>query len=346
MRPQTRAAAIVLVALIAIVLGAALLYAARAVPPATANASPSPTPTATAATSTPLATPPKTNSPATTIVSCGTVVVNSITSGQGSGPNTYELISPTGINVGRFFWDSGQSVLGTYICARFIPGAPLVAFNSLIRPGEAGYVAQPTVATDSCGSVTAYAADGSHMLVTLTAGGIATQYNLQFQFIGGTAPTDIGTRLSAGTPQPLLITGRQVPPDSGSPNAISLRDYNVARVAACTPTSSVNPRPGLVTSSGRIGFTLPLGCAYIDQPIVGADQTTWSFDCGVASRDARGTLAYPLTQQGWTSCGAVTANATWAKDTARLTIAEGAGGPGGYPKLTQPARPAASSSCP
>jgi len=344
-RPQTRAAAIVLVALIAIVLGAALLYAARAVPPATANASPSPTATATAATSTPVATPAKTNSPATTIVTCGTVVVNSVTSGQGSGPNTYELLSPTGINAGRFFWDSGQPALGTYICARFIPGAPLVAFDSLIRPGEGGYVAQPTVATDSCGSVTAYAADGAHMLVTLTAGGVATQYNLQYQFIGGTAPTDIGAMLSAGTSQQLLITGRQVPPDSGSPNAINLRDYNVARVAACTPTSSV-PRPGFVDSTGRISFTLPLGCAYIGQPVVDSDQAMWSFDCGAASRDARGTLAPALTQQGWTSCGAVTATATWANGTHRLIIAEGSGSFGEYPKLTQPARPAASSSCP
>jgi hypothetical protein len=345
-RPQTRAAAIVLVALIAIVLSAALLYAARPVPPATANASPSPTATATAATSSPLATPAKTNSPATTTVTCGTVVVNSITSGQGSGPNTYELLSPTGINVGRFFWDSGQPALGTYICARFIPGAPLVAFDSLIRPSEAGYVAQPTVATDSCGSVTAYAADGAHMLVTLTAGGVATQYDLQYQFIGGTAPTDIGTRLSAGTSQLLLITGRQVPPDSGSPNAVSLQQYNVARVSACTPTSSVNPRPGFVGPTGRISFIMPLGCAYIGQALVSSDQATFNFDCGAASRDARGTLAPALTQQGWTSCGAVTATATWANGTHRLIIAEGSGSFGDYPKLTQPARPAASSSCP
>ena len=43
--------------------------------------------------------------------------------------------------------------------------------------------------------------------------------------------------------------GRQVPPDSGSPGAISLRDYNIARVNGCTPASAVSPRP--------TGFTLP-----------------------------------------------------------------------------------------
>ncbi len=199
-------------------------------------------------------------------------------------------------------------------------------------------MAQPTVATDSCGSVTGYAADGAHMLVTLTAGGAATQYRLEYQFVRGSSPTDVGTRLSTNTPQLLLITGRQVPPDSGSPNAISLREYGVARVAACTPTSSVNPRP--------IGFTLPLGCAYIGQPVVGGDQNTWSFDCGWASRDARGSLASALTEQGWTSCGAATASASWAKGTGRIGVAEGGGPSGDFPKLTQPARPSASSSCP
>lgn len=338
-----RSLATIAVVLLILVVGIASLYAVRSqVPPTAVFPTSSLTPTATVAiaTSTPVATPPvKTNDPITTVVvGCGTLVVNSVTSGQGSGPNTYELLSPTGIYVGRFSWDAGQSALGTYICARLIPGVPMSGFSALVRAGEAGYVAQPTlVASDSCGSVTAYVADGAQMLVTLTAGGTATQYNLQYQFVGGTSPTDIGTRLSAGTPQLLLITGGQVAPDSGSPNAISLRQYNVARVSSCTPTSSVSARP--------IGFTLPLGCAYIDQPVVGADQSSWAFECGT-SRDARGALAYPLTQQGWTSCGAVTATASWAKGTARLGIAEGAGGPGGYPKLTQPARPAASSSCP
>jgi hypothetical protein len=336
-----RSLATLAVALLILVAGVALLYVTRAqVPPTTAVSTPIPTVTATAtasATSTP---PPKTSADsASTIVACGILVVNSITSGQGSGPNTYELLSPTGVSVGRFGWDAGQSALGTYVCVRLIPGAPMAGFNSLIRAGETGYVPQPTiVATDSCGSVTAYAADGAHMLVTLAAGGAATQYNLQFQFVGGTSPTDIGTRQQAGTPQLLLITGAQVAPDSGSPNAISLRQYNVARVSGCTPTSSVNPRPA--------GFTLALGCAYIGQPVSGTEFGQWDVDCGAASNNARGTLAYPLAQQGWVSCGVGLGNASWAKGTARLTVSEGAGGPGGYPKITQPVRPAATSSCP
>jgi hypothetical protein len=281
----------------------------------------------------------KTNEPIGTTVACGTLVTNSITSGQGSGPNTFELLSPTGVPVGRLFWDAGQSAVGTYVCVRTVPGVPMSSFSSLIRPGEAGYVAQPAlVATDSCGSVTGFAGDGAHILLTLTAGATATQYRLEYQFAYSPAPTDIGDRFATKTPQVLLITGRQFPPDSSSPNAISLRQYNVARVSSCTPTTSINPRP--------VSFTLPVGCAYIDQPVVGADQTAWRFDCGAASNDARGTLAYALTQQGWTSCGAVTATASWAKGTVRLGISEGAGGPGGYPKLTRSALPAAGSSCP
>lgn len=345
---KTRSIATLAVVLLMLVAGVALVYVARAqVPPAvvssTSSPTPSPTPTATVAiaTSTPIATPigKSSSDPFVGLVACGTVVANSVTSGQGSGPNTYELLSPTGIAVGRFAWDAGQSALGTYICARLLAGAPMSGFGGLIRPGEAGYVVQPTlVATDSCGSVTAYAADGAHMLLTLTAGGTATQYRLEYQFAYNAAPTDIGDRFATHTPQLLLVTGRQFPPDSSSPNAISLRQYNVARVSGCTPTTSVNPRPA--------GFTLPLGCAYIGQPLSGTEYSQWDVDCGGASNDARGTLAYPLTQQGWTSCGVGLGNASWAKGTARIIVTEGAGGPGGYPKVTQPARPAATSSCP
>lgn len=321
--------------------GVALLYVMRAqVPPTIVSSTPSPTPTPTAAiaTSTLIATAPaKTNDPAATVVGCGTLVVNSITSGQGSGPNTYELLSPTGVAIGRLFWDGGQSSIGTHVCTRSIPGAPMVSFSSLIRPGEPGYVPQPTlVATDSCGSVTGYAGGGALMLLTLTAGGTATQYRLENAY--NPAPTDIGDRFSTKTPQLLLLTGRQVPPDSSSPNAISLRQYNVARVSSCTPTTSVSPRPS--------GFTLPLGCAYIGQPVSGTEYSQWDVDCGGPSNDARGTFAYPLIQQGWTSCGVGLGNSSWAKGTARFAVTEGAGGPGGYPKISQPARPAATTSCP
>lgn len=323
--------------------GVAALYAVRSEVPTgsvlvAASVTPAPTETVRLATLSPSATVDPTRLQ-NTLVRCGTLVANSVASGQGSGPNTYELLSPTAVSVGRFGWVAGESALGTYVCVRVLVGVPLAEFSSLLHPGHAGYVPAPTlVAIDSCGSVSAYAADGAHMLVTLTAGGRAAQYDLQYQFRGGSWPADIGDRLSRGTPQLVLITGVQVAPDSGSPNAISLRQFNVARVTACPTTLSVvSPQP--------IGFTIPPGCAYIDPPSIGGDQSRWSFDCGTTS-DARGALAYSLTQQGWMNCSMVTATASWAKGTLRLVVVEGAGGPGGYPRLAQPSRPASTSSCP
>jgi hypothetical protein len=271
------------------------------------------------------------------------VAVNSITSGQGSAPNSVQLLSPTGVLTARFVWQTGQPALGTYVCVRLIAGAPMSGFDGVIGPGQAEYVPQAIAALDSCGPVTAYAADGARMHITLSVGGAATMYALEYQFAGdrgpqAPVPQDIGDRLAARTPQLLLITGRQFPSEAGAPSAINLHDYNVARVTTCVPLSSVSPQPA--------GFTLPLGCAYIGGPLVGSDLTHWSFDCGWASRDARGTLAPALTQQGWASCGAVTATAIWAKGTARLVIAEGAGGTGGYPKLSMQARASASTACP
>ena len=96
-----------------------------------------------------------------------------------------------------------------------------------------------------------------------------------------------------------------------------------------------------------VGFVIPQACVYVAPPLVGGDQGEWKVDCGAeANRNARGTLAPALTQQGWTLCGAVTATATWAKGTARLLIAESSLAPGEYPRIVQPARPAASASCP
>jgi len=84
-----------------------------------------------------------------------------------------------------------------------------------------------------CGAVTRYAADGAHMLLTLTVGTASQQFNLQYQFAQRPPPTDVGDRLARGETQLLRVTGRQSDPDSGSPGATSLRDYVVERVGAC-----------------------------------------------------------------------------------------------------------------
>jgi hypothetical protein len=95
------------------------------------------------------------------------------------------------------------------------------------------------------------------------------------------------------------------------------------------------------------GFVLPQACLYIAPPIIGTDQRDWSIDCGAtANRAARGTLADALTQQGWSLCASVTATASWAKGAMRLSVVESSGSPGDYPRIVQPVRSAASSSCP
>lgn len=142
--------AAVAVVLLILVGGIAVLYGIQAQAPSTtvsSTASPTPTATVAAVRSNPIETPPvKTNDPAATIVRCGTLAPNLVASGQGSGPNTYELQTPGGASVARFFWPTGQSPLGTYLCTRLIPGAPMSGFDSLVRPGEPGYIAQPSAA--------------------------------------------------------------------------------------------------------------------------------------------------------------------------------------------------------
>lgn len=77
------------------------------------------------------------------------------------------------------------------------------------------------------------------------------------------------------------------------------------------------------------GFALPSTCSYLGTPTADPNtgQVVWKVSCGAtADRDARGTLAPALTQQGWTSCGSGLGVAIWTKDARTLTIVEGAGG--------------------
>jgi len=84
-----------------------------------------------------------------------------------------------------------------------------------------------------CGSVTAYAADGAHMLLTLNSRGTTMQFNLQYQFAKDPPPTDIGDRLAANTPQLLRLVGRLADPDTGSLSSRRLEDFSITRVSAC-----------------------------------------------------------------------------------------------------------------
>ena len=324
-----RSLATLAVVLLILIAGVALLYATRAqVPPTTAVSSSTPTATATATASASTTPVGSTSAPILAFIRCGTLAPNSITSGQGAGPNVFELRSPTGISVASFGWPgSGQPPLGTYLCVRLTPGAPTAGFVAVVAPGEPGYVASAWAST--CGTVS--------------------------EFVAAAGATNGSFVLNSPSRAPLKVT---IPPTTsgqlsgyicasiygtGAPSATfaGLWAPNTAGFIAegTLPASKASQMPD--------GFVLPQSCLYIAPPIVGADQREWSVECGAtANRDARGTLAPALTQQGWTSCGAATATASWAKGTTRLSVVESSGSPGDYPRIVQPVRPAASSSCP
>lgn len=91
--------------------------------------------------------------PADTVVYCGTVAANSITSGQGSGPRTYELRVTSGPPGGRGPFSVSGSIplpaLGSYLCGRFARGVPMMGLLAILRAGDAGYVSASLPATST-----------------------------------------------------------------------------------------------------------------------------------------------------------------------------------------------------
>ena len=124
--------------------------------------------------------------------------------------------------------------------------------------------------------------------------------------------------LDAGVPFPVL-------------NAL-LGPYQEGFVSEGTfPATSAKPAPS--------GFVLPQTCAFVAPPVVGADTTVWSVDCGPQlNRDARGTLAPALTQQGWMTCGLGLGTMSVKKNGVMLGISESSMAPGEYLHVTQFAR--------
>jgi hypothetical protein len=97
------------------------------------------------------------------------------------------------------------------------------------------------------------------------------------------------------------------------------------------PATAARPAP--------IGFTLPQACAFVQPPIVGAEQIDWSIDCGAANNsNARGTLGLALTAQGWTQCASGLSTAQWRKDGVMISVVESSLAPGEYMRIDQRAR--------
>jgi hypothetical protein len=110
---------------------------------------PTSTPVAAASPATPAPSPTKLSDPNTSDLVCGVLSANSVTSGQGSGPNTFELRPATSVRTGtvnsaRFGgWVSAdRPALGGYVCVWLGQGAPMSGFRSQVRVGESGYIAE------------------------------------------------------------------------------------------------------------------------------------------------------------------------------------------------------------
>jgi len=107
---------------------------------------PLPAPSANTPTAAVASAPPVAN--AISDLFCGTLSSNSVTAGQGSGPNTFELRPTTSLRTGtvgsvRFGgWITDRPALGTHVCAWLAQGAPVSGFEGQVRSGEGGYIAE------------------------------------------------------------------------------------------------------------------------------------------------------------------------------------------------------------
>lgn len=325
----TRALAIVAAVILVIVLGVAVLYADRNLSPAQTVTGPTAAPTVSAAPSTTSTAVGTTtgSAPVFIVVRCGTLTSRAILLGQGDR-TTFELPSRIDVSTVAFSWPgSGQPQLGGYTCVRLSPGAPTGVFVSLVNPGDTDYVA-PTYAI-ACGRITEFvgftaSADGSLVLTS-----------------PGRTPLQVTLTLTHSTPGGSMGGYMCMGLDAGSPHSI---------FGGAEAGSTVIPEgryPATRAMPPPTGFVIPQACVYVAPPLVGGDQSEWKLDCGAdANRNARGTLAPALTQQGWVACSVGLGGAAWAKGTARVYVGESTLAPGEYPKIVQPARPAASGACP
>lgn len=92
------------------------------------------------------------SAPSIPVVYCGVVSANSVTSGQGSSPRSYELQVTSGPGGGgRFAVPESIALptIGSYICGQFVQGVPMNGLVALLRPGDPGYVAQTGTASST-----------------------------------------------------------------------------------------------------------------------------------------------------------------------------------------------------
>lgn len=87
-----------------------------------------------------------------TAVYCGTAAANSLTTGQGSGPRTFELRVTSGPGGGgRFSVPESIALptIGSYLCGQFAQGVPMNGLLAVLRAGDPGYVAAGSLPSTS-----------------------------------------------------------------------------------------------------------------------------------------------------------------------------------------------------
>ena len=117
-----------------------------------------------------------------TAVYCGTVAANSTTSGQGSGPRTFELRVPSGPGGGFPFSVSPEDPLptiGNYLCGRFRQGVPTNGLLAVLRVGDPGYVAAglPNTSTAAGGAMSLLSLAGLVLIAALSLLGLRMRRN-------------------------------------------------------------------------------------------------------------------------------------------------------------------------
>jgi hypothetical protein len=207
------------------------------------------------------------------------------------------------------------------------PASPPSAIAIATPAGTARPTATPTAAAGTpatfatvCGTISDFVSDSGQTngsFVLNSPGRAPIRITIPAGRVGGVAANYVCAQVRAGVPYP-LFDGFFT---ANTPGFIDSGSF---------PATAALPAP--------TGFEPPQACAYVAAPVVGADQTDWTLDCGSSNSNARAFFGAALAQQGWTSCGSGLAAAQWRKNNVTLGVVESSLAPGDYPRLTQYAR--------
>lgn len=119
----------------------------------------------------------------------------------------------------------------------FLPGQPPVPIQPLPNTSTNAQSEPFSV----CGTILEFLSgpgDPRYVITVMTT----TQARVRVRLVGeGSAPSDLGDQFRRRTPQAVTISGTAGVPNSATPDATTLRDFTVTRVASCTmPNTSTD----------------------------------------------------------------------------------------------------------